>query len=272
MKKEREVLFGLNSLYERKVLNMAIEVFNRVEKKYFLDKEQFTKLTEELQPYMNADAYCINGQFYSINNIYFDTDTDELIRTSIEKPVYKEKMRMRSYGIPKPDSLVFLEIKKKYKGVVNKRRTTIGLQECYDFVEKGIMPEGKEYLNPQVVKEMKYFIDFYRPHPKVFIKYDRMALFGREDSDLRITFDKNLTTRRDDLRLEHGEMGTKLLPEEMYLMEIKVPASFPMWLSSMLADLDIKNISFSKYGTEYKRYLENEILPKINELGKESDE
>ena len=92
---------------------MAIEVFNRVEKKYFLDTKQFNELTKRLQEYMNPDAYCTDGQFYSINNIYFDTDTDELIRTSIEKPVYKGKLRMRSYGVPKSDSLVFLEIKKK---------------------------------------------------------------------------------------------------------------------------------------------------------------
>ncbi len=241
---------------------MAIEVFNRVEKKYFLDTKQFNELTERLQEYMNPDAYCTDGQFYSINNIYFDTDTDELIRTSIEKPVYKEKLRMRSYGVPKSDSLVFLEIKKKYRGVVNKRRTKIGLQECYDFVEKGIMPTGEDYLNPQVVKEMKYFIDFYRPHPKVFIKYDRMALFGKEDKELRITFDKNLTTRREDLKLECGEHGTPLLKDGIYLMEIKIPMSFPMWLSAMLADLDIKNISFSKYGTEYKQYVTDEILQK----------
>ena len=140
---------------------------------------------------------------------------------------------------------------------MNKRRTTIKLTDAYSFIENGIIPENEMYLNTQVLKEIKYFLDFYRPKAKVFIKYDRLALFGKDDENLRITFDKNIITRRDKLRLENGENGEKILEDRMYLMEIKVPASFPLWLSDMLAELKIYSNSFSKYGNEYRKTMKN---------------
>lgn len=235
---------------------MAIEVFNRVEKKYLIDENIYGIFYELILPYMEADVYCTDGNFYSINNIYYDTDTNELIRKSIDKPIYKEKLRLRSYGVPAMDDIVFLEIKKKFDGVVNKRRTSIRLSEAYEFLDSGIIPEKGEYLNGQVVKEINYFIDVYKPKPKVFLKYDRKALFGKEDSDLRITFDKNIRTRRDNLRLEEGEEGELLLEEGKILMEIKTTASFPLWLTSILTKYEINSTSFSKYGTEYQKFIQ----------------
>lgn len=235
---------------------MAIEVFNRVEKKYLIDENIYGIFYDLILPYMEADVYCADGNFYSINNIYYDTDTNELIRKSIDKPIYKEKLRLRSYGVPAMDDIVFLEIKKKFDGVVNKRRTSIRLSEAYEFLDSGIIPEKGEYLNGQVVKEINYFIDVYKPKPKVFLKYDRKALFGKEDSDLRITFDKNIRTRRDNLRLEEGEEGELLLEKGKILMEIKTTASFPLWLTSILTKYEINSTSFSKYGTEYQKFIQ----------------
>ncbi|MBQ3546073.1 MAG: polyphosphate polymerase domain-containing protein [Lachnospiraceae bacterium] len=236
---------------------MAIEVFNRVEKKYLIDADTYERFCQAIEPYMNYDKHCVDGAFYSINNIYYDTDTDELIRRSIDKPPYKEKLRLRSYGVPELEDKVWLEIKKKFKGIVNKRRTLIRLYRAYDFVEKGIIPKASGYLNEQVVKELKYFIDFYNPKPKLFLKYDRIAMFGKEDSELRITFDTNITTRRYDLRLEAGQHGEKLLEEDMILMEIKTIDSLPLWLTNILTNFEIKSNSFSKYGTEYLKYIKN---------------
>lgn len=233
---------------------MAVEVFNRVEKKYLIDEDMYGIFSELIEPYMEADAFCVKDNFYSINNIYYDTDTDELIRNSIEKPVYKEKLRLRSYGVPELNDMVFLEIKKKFNGVVNKRRTVIRLSQAYDFLDNGIVPEEENYLNMQVVRELKYFIEFYKPKPKVFLKYDRKALFGKEDNDLRITFDKNIRARRENLRLEAGDAGEQLLEGGKILMEIKTTTSFPLWLTSILTKYEIKGISFSKYGTEYKKF------------------
>ncbi len=235
---------------------MAIEVFNRVEKKYLIDEDAYRMFSELIEPYMKADEFCVNDNFYSINNIYYDTDTDELIRNSIDKPVYKEKLRLRSYGVPELNDMVFLEIKKKFDGVVNKRRTVIRLSQAYDFLDNGIVPEEGNYLNMQVVRELKYFIEFYKPKPKVFLKYDRKALFGKEDDDLRITFDKNIRTRREDLRLEAGDAGEQLLEDGKILMEIKTTTSFPLWLTSILTKYEIKGVSFSKYGTEYKKFIQ----------------
>jgi len=234
---------------------MAIEVFNRYEKKYMIDESTYKKMMKVLRNHMVADKYCVNDNFYSICNIYFDTDNDELIRTSIEKPIYKEKLRMRSYGVPKNDDEIFLEIKKKYNRVVNKRRTTLSLAQAKRFMDTGYLPKEGDKINSQVVKELNYFMKVYHPIPKVFLAYDRMALFGIDDKDLRITFDKNIRSRRERVDLTLGDDGEKLIPDGYYLMEIKVANAFPLWLTHLLTKYKVENISFSKYGTEYKKYI-----------------
>ena len=249
---------------------MAIEVFNRYEKKYMLDEVTFKRLLDRISDYMEPDKYNKNGQFYSISNIYYDTDDNRLIRSSIEKPVYKEKLRMRSYGTPDTSDKVFLEIKKKYNGIVNKRRTSIVLEDAYRYMEDGIFPKETECLNRQVLKEIDYFKSIYDLKPKVYLSYDRYAFFEKNDGDFRVTFDTNITTRRGDVRLESGSYGNRLLPRNIYLMEIK----------SCLSDLKIYPVSFSKYGTEYKRYVlegydkDTEMLDEqyseLNELSNEA--
>lgn len=259
---------------------MAIEVFNRYEKKYMLDEVTFKRLLDRISDYMEPDKYNKNGQFYSISNIYYDTDDNRLIRSSIEKPVYKEKLRMRSYGTPDTSDKVFLEIKKKYNGIVNKRRTSIVLEDAYRYMEDGIFPKETECLNRQVLKEIDYFKSIYDLKPKVYLSYDRYAFFEKNDGDFRVTFDTNITTRRGDVRLESGSYGNRLLPQNIYLMEIKINGSVPMWFTSGLSDLKIYPVSFSKYGTEYKRYVlegydkDTEMLDEqyseLNELSNEA--
>lgn len=237
---------------------MAIEVFNRIEKKYLISEDIYDKFYEEILCYMEPDKYCRDGVSYSILNLYYDTDSNELIRRSIEKPVYKEKLRLRSYGIPKPEDRVFLEIKKKYRGIVNKRRTKLALQQAYDFVNSGVVPAEGDYLNHQVVKELEYFIKFYKPKPKLFLAYDRVAVFGKEDRNLRITFDRNIRTRRDNPEPDKGDYGEQLLPQGKILAEIKTATAFPLWLTEILNRYEIRNTSFSKYGTEYAHYIAKE--------------
>lgn len=230
---------------------MAIEVFNRHEQKYFLDTYTFLKLLDIMDKYMQPDKYNIDHKPYTISNIYFDTEDNYLIRASLSKPKYKEKLRLRSYGVPNADSKVFLEIKKKVAGVVNKRRTVLKLSEAYDFVSSGKKPEEKEYMNKQVLKEIEYFLKVYHLKPKVYLAYDRIAYFEKGNEDLRISFDQNIRTRRYDVALEKGDYGEKLLPDGIYLMEIKTSRAMPLWLTQMLAKYDIKRRSFSKYGTEF---------------------
>ena len=236
---------------------MAIEVFNRYEHKYLINLHQFDIIKRLVEQYMVLDAYNKNYEPYTISNLYFDTTDDFLIRTSLGKPKYKEKLRMRAYGIPKADAHVFLEIKKKFKGLVNKRRTELKLGEAYEFVKSKKAPKLKPYMNVQVLHEIEYFMSCYELSPKVYIAYDRIAYFDRADADLRISFDFNIRSRRHDLALESGDVGSPLLPGTMCLMEIKTATAKPLWITHMLASLDITRTSFSKYGTEFKHSLEN---------------
>ena len=234
---------------------MAQEVFSRFEHKYLLDRETYEKVIKIMDEHMELDPYNKNHAPYTISNIYFDTEGDALIRTSLEKPVYKEKLRLRGYGVPSQESKVYFEIKKKYKGLVNKRRTAITLSDAYSLAETGNAPEIKDYMNGQVLKEITYFLNFYKPQPKVYLAYDRLAYFEKGNPDLRISFDTNIRTRRYNLRLEKGDFGKQLLPRELYLMEIKTALAKPLWFTSMISELDIKRRSFSKYGTEFKQSL-----------------
>ena len=234
---------------------MAIEVFNRYENKYMLDTETYYKMQKRLSDYMDLDAYNKTQEFYTISNLYYDTEDDFLIRTSLQKPKYKEKLRLRAYGVPQSDSKVYFEIKKKVRGLVNKRRSGLILDEAYDILKTGTMPSTKAYMNQQVLHEIAYILQRFALKPKVYIAYDRRAYFGNskaEAQDLRISFDTNIRTRRVDLKLEAGDYGKPLLAPEVRLMEIKVAKSMPFWLTRTLSEYKIYPVSFSKYGTEYK--------------------
>ncbi len=234
---------------------MAVEVFNRYENKFLTDNTTYNRILDRLLDDMELDEYSKAHDFYTISNLYYDTKDNYLIRTSMSKPLYKEKLRLRAYGVPRLDSKVYLEIKKKFNGLTNKRRTSIRLDAAYDFVATGIKPEITEHMNRQVVNEIEYILRLYRPEPKLYLAYDRKALFGRREQDLRITFDTNIRTRRDDLRLESGDRGEALLEPGQWLMEVKVGKSIPFWLSQLLSDYGIYSIGFSKYGREYSQYL-----------------
>ena len=231
---------------------MGIEVFNRYENKFLLDTATFEKVVERIRYYTEPDAYLKDHDFYTISNVYYDTADDYLISKSLSKPVYKEKLRLRAYGVPDPDGKVYLEIKKKVKGLVNKRRTQLRLKEAYTFVETGEMPELKPYMNKQLLNEITYLLSVYKPVPKVYLAYDRRAYFSRENPDLRITFDTNIRTRRTDLRLEHGDHGDILMDRDQWLMEIKAERALPMWLSRLLSEYKIFQTSYSKYGKEFE--------------------
>lgn len=238
---------------------MAIEVFNRYEIKFLLNKNQLEKLKKEISKHMYLDEYNKNKEFYTISNIYYDTNDDYLIRNSLSKPLYKEKVRLRAYGVPKSDEKVYLEIKKKYNSIVNKRRTSILLDDAKSFIETGIKPKLKPFMNEQVLSELEYTIGLYNLMPKAYIAYDRRAYFGIADPDFRLTIDTNIRTRRYDLKLENGDYGELLLPRGQYLMELKTAGGIPEWIAGFLSENNIFKTSFSKYGTEYTKFI-NTIL------------
>jgi VTC domain. len=234
---------------------MAINTFNRYEKKFVIDEVQHKAILPVIMQHMRFDANCSNGREYMINNIYYDTDDSSIIRHSLSKPYYKEKLRMRSYGnMIAPDSKVFLELKKKIGGVVIKRRADLLLSEAALLLESGIRPQPADYISGQVINEIAYFLSSHTVKPAAYISYKRTALFDQDDGDFRITFDRNIITRREDLSLEKGRFGTDLLPGH-YLMEVKITGSFPLWFTSLISNNQIYSTGYSKYGQEYTQYL-----------------
>lgn len=221
--------------------------FQRYEKKYLLNPEQYQKIRAGLAPYMEADEH---GR-YTICNLYYDTPDFQLIRASLDKPVYKEKLRMRSYGVPADGDSVFVELKKKYKGVVYKRRTVLEAGEALDYLAGGCSPRAKD----QICREIDWFLGRYHPVPQVFIAYDREALAGLEDRVLRVTFDIDLRWRDTALDLRSGDGGERITSRDQILMEIKIPGSAPVWLSRLLSENSVFPTSFSKYGVCYRENL-----------------
>lgn len=227
---------------------MVQKVFNRYEKKYLLTQQQYEAIRKRLEIYMEEDQYGL----HTIRNIYYDTEDDELIRTSLEKPKYKEKFRVRCYGEPNAESDYFLEIKKKYKGIVNKRRVVMKPQEAKAYLENGEKPKEQS----QIFREVDYVWNHYQLIPKVYLAYDRIALFGKEDSEFRVTFDQNIRSRDFALTLEKDTETTQLLKDGYYIMEVKISNAMPLWFVKILTELEIRSTSFSKYGNVYRRNLE----------------
>ena len=222
-------------------------IFRRVEEKYLLTEEQYKILIEKCKDYIEVDTY----DYSTICNIYFDTDDYLLVNRSIEKPIYKEKIRLRSYGVPKKNSKVFLEIKKKYKGIVGKRRVSILLKELYIYLENGKYPD----CDKQIMDEIDYCFKLYNLKPKVFLAYDRHSYRARENKDFRLTFDQNIRSRTDELYIENGDNGNLLFENGEYIMEVKTLGSYPMWFVNLLSSLKIYPTSFSKYGNVYKKQI-----------------
>ena len=229
-------------------------VFKRYELKYLLTAAQKEIVLKAMEPYMALDKY---GRT-TIRNIYFDTDNYRLIRRSIERPAYKEKLRIRSYRQADPDSPVFVELKKKYEHVVYKRRIALPEKEAMDWICGYHHCEQRG----QISQEVDYFLSFYESlRPSVFLSYEREAYYSHDKSDFRVTFDDTILCRQEDLSLESPVWGTPLLDNGMVLMEIKCPGGIPMWMVKILSENKIYKTSFSKYGTAYQKL----IYPKLKE-------
>jgi hypothetical protein len=234
---------------------MACETFNRYEKKYRISEECFQSLQEQIAEHMDLDPNNQGRFCYPICNIYYDTADSDLIRHSISKPVYKEKLRLRSYGTPTAGSTVYAEIKKKYKGLTNKRRSGLKLDEAYSFLDTGKLPVCQPYMNSQILKEIQYMLSQMELRPALYLSYQRRAFLQGGDSDLRVSFDTDIVSRRYDLRLESGSYGEALLAPGVWLMEVKTAYAIPIWLTKLLSEHQIFPSGFSKYGAEYQSML-----------------
>lgn len=241
---------------------MAQEIFKRYEKKYLLSQEQYQAMVQGISEKMQMDAY---GE-HTISNIYFDTLDYRLIRESIEKPVYKEKLRLRAYGEVQRDSRVFVELKKKFDGIVYKRRVELSFDEAKNYLYDGRYPSK----DSQILREIDYTLCRNRLKPAAYIAYDRVAWCGKQMEDgkekniadsvnaakeLRVTFDRNIRCRQTMLDLRKKDCGISILKPGEVLMEMKIPGAVPLWMSQLLTECRIYPVSFSKYGTYYKEYL-----------------
>lgn len=230
-----------------------IYIFRRVEKKYCISVAQKDRLLSEIGAFLLPDRY---GKS-TVCSLYLDTPDRRIIRNSIEakgldKPAYKEKLRLRSYGTPTAESRVFLEIKKKFKGVVYKRRVVMSLAEANRYLTGGEKP-----FESQIMSEIDYAIHFYRnPGPAMITACEREAYTVKDIPNLRLTFDRSVRARDTDLDLAHGAKGTLLLPEDQILLEVKTDGAMPLWLSHALDRNRLFPTSFSKYGTAYLRSLQ----------------
>lgn len=220
--------------------------FKRYELKYLLNRQEKEEMMKAMEPYMKLDSY---GRT-TIRNIYFDTDTFRLIRRSLEKPVYKEKLRIRSYRPVHTEDPVFVEIKKKYKSVVYKRRLQLPEQEVMKSFQSGSpLP-----VRSQIGEEIQYFREYYKDLcPAVFLSYEREAYYALDGGDFRVTFDENILYRRKDFSLGSNIYGIPLLEEGQTLMEIKTAGGIPLWMSKALTQNHLYKTSFSKYGSAYRR-------------------
>ena len=227
---------------------MENSIFQRHEIKFLVSSEQRARLEEAFASRMMPDPH---GES-TICNVYYDTPDFRLIRTSLEKPVYKEKLRLRSYGPAAPEDMVFLELKKKFDGIVYKRRISLPCASAENYFSGcSPLPECG-----QIGREIDYFSRFYRTlRPMVYLCYDRTAYFSRESSDLRLTFDRNICWRQEAVRLTAPAGGRQILAPDESLMEIKAADAIPLWLVSLLSENSIRQTSFSKYGEAYKTIL-----------------
>lgn len=223
-------------------------IFKRYEMKYMLNRRQFAELKEEMTMYMAAD---VHGKS-TICSLYFDTPDFLLIRRSLDKPVYKEKLRLRSYGVATEDTTVFVELKKKYDSVVYKRR--VGMKEA----DAGrYLLQHEQVMDTQITREIDYCMKSYRQlAPAVLLTYEREAFYGAADHDFRLTFDQNILWRDYDLNLCKGIYGTPILEEDQVLMEVKTAGGIPLWLVRFMSAHRIYMTSFSKYGTAYRAICE----------------
>ncbi|MGX4685376.1 VTC domain-containing protein [Vagococcus sp. JNUCC 83] len=228
----------------------AKKEFKRKEHKYMIDLDTYEHFMTDLQQHMSIDSYGL----HTIMSLYYDTEDFLLIKHSMEKPAYKEKLRVRSYQTPTEDTHVFLELKKKIQGTVYKRRIDMSYKDYVNLETQNILSD--DLANTQTYREIDWVYKRYKNlKPRVLISYDRLSLFTPDDSNFRVTFDHDIRYRTHDLCLQHGSYGKIVAPEIGVLMEVKVLGAYPLWFVDLLNKYHLRKASFSKYSQTYCRYI-----------------
>ena len=229
---------------------MDIMIFKRYEKKYLLNKNEYEKLMSIIKNNLVPDIHGKN----TLCSLYLDTPDFLLIRNSIDAISYKEKLRLRSYGVPGQEKTLYFEIKKKYKRVVYKRRVSMTPEQAATYIESGEIP-----FDSQIMREIDYLMKFYRqPKPNVCILCEREAFFVKDSTDVRLTFDQNLRYRFGFPTQDNINEGTRIIDDDEYILEIKTPGAMPLWLANALSECKIYPRSFSKYAHAYYDIIKQE--------------
>ncbi len=220
--------------------------FKRFELKYKLTLAQYDALSEYMATYMKLDKY----RRHKISNIYFDTEDYRIIRHSLEKPKYKEKLRIRIYGEPQSKEQAFIELKKKFDGVVYKRRMTVPQDTALSYFDNNFTQEDNDFT--QIQKEINYFAKSYdNLQAKVYLAYEREAYFGLEDENFRMTFDFKIKMRNTNVSFDESEEDIPVIQNDTVLLEVKTMHGLPFWFIEFLNQNKLYSTSFSKYGTAY---------------------
>ena len=231
----------------------------RREKKYLLTREQGAVLQNTISRYIKPDRFGV----YLVQNLYYDTEDWDVIRASIEKPPFREKLRLRCYGLPNDDGDFFLELKKQYEGLVYKRRVAVPVKALYNGKVREIIPNNPS----QISRELQFYLNANAVFERIFISYNRSAFAAEDDSALRITFDTDIRFRTDRLDFKRPNEGLSILPHNVMVMEVKTPGAVPLWLARTLSENEIYPVRFSKYRVCYTEYIFKQAgkdLPKLN--------
>lgn len=228
---------------------MANDIFNRVELKFPMNIASYNKLINIIESHFDTDEFGDEEGFYTVSNLYFDTADNFFHEQNINREPFRQKLRMRVYDNVTLEDSCYIEIKKKYNGSSNKRRTCMKLKEAYDFLGLNGISVVSDFANSNdhVLQEIEYFRNYYQLVPKTLISYDRRALCCHDDPSVRVTFDKNLRSRTTDLRLEHGRYGDLFTPSDFVLMEVKALNSIPLWFVEIIDEYELFGMKFSKY-------------------------
>ena len=241
-------------------------IFKRYEKKYLITPEQGAALRDICSQHMRPDKY---GE-YLVQNVYFDTENWDVIRFSLGKPLFKEKLRLRCYDVSHEESHLFLELKKKYKGVVYKRRLAIPMKSLFGKDVRDIVADGSS----QISREIDFYLRANAVREKIYISYRRTAFAGVKDNGLRVTFDADLAFRLDCLDFSYPCSGHSIIPDGKMLMEIKTLGGIPLWMTHALCENKIYPTAFSKYGACYKDHIlkQGETEPEQQRIAEEEDQ
>lgn len=239
---------------------MTIEVFTRREQKYLITVDQYNLLLEHIMPYMRPDQFGIDGK-YTVSSLYFDSESHNIYFETKNKLNFRQKLRLRIYDNTDLDSLSFFEVKQKHNKVVNKRRMSLPLYEAYTYISTVDDRNLSSFhsSNLQVFREIDRFKKLYHLRPEMVVSYDRYAIFGIDDPELRMTFDFNLRCRNQDLHLENGSYGQNFIHQDLVVVEVKINDSVPLWLTRILQALQCEQRSASKYCTSMELLREHEL-------------